>query len=104
MATPQRVAINFFLHPLLIPEVPDGESRREYHQADGEQIAQRDGVARNLPHPVQLGHKVEVHTVDTRDKRRGHEDNRCHRENLYNLILLDVNKAQSRILYVIQTL
>ena len=53
---------------------------------------------------VQFGHGLEVHAVDRRDERRGHEDHRRHGEDLDDLVLLDVDKTQRRILDIVQSL
>ena len=83
------------LQPLLELEEPEGEARDDEHQRDSPHIAVL---------PTELGHKLEVHAVHARNKRRGHEDNSGHRENLDYLVLLDIDKAKCRILNIVQTL
>ena len=53
---------------------------------------------------MQLGHDRKVHAINTCDQRRGHENHSSHREDLYDLVLLDIDKTQCRILDIVQTL
>ena len=46
----------------------------------------------------------EVHTINTRNERRRHENHCRNREDLYNLVLLDIDQTQSRILDIVQSL
>ena len=52
---------------------------------------------------MQFGHKVEVHTVQTRYKRWRKEDHIHDGEYLDNLVLLDVYQAEEGILQVVQS-
>ena len=44
--------------------------------------------------PVELGHEVEIHAVDAGDQRRRHEHHRDDREDLDDVVLLDVDQAE----------
>nr|DAO23870.1 MAG TPA: hypothetical protein [Caudoviricetes sp.] len=88
-------AAPFGSKPLFEAEEPDGEARAEDHQRNGEEVS----VA-----PVHLGHDRKVHAVDAGDQGRGHEDHGGHREDLDDLILLDVDEPQRGVLDVVQTL
>jgi len=46
------------------------------------------------PFLIQFRHNLEVHPVDARDKRGGHEDDRYDGENLDDLVLLDVHVTE----------
>ena len=47
---------------------------------------------------------MEIHAVDTRHERRGHEDHGRHRKDLDDLVLLDVDEPQRGVLDIVQTL
>ena len=50
---------------------------------------------------MQFRHEVEVHTVEATDEGRRQEDYIYDREDLYNLILLDVYQTEEGILEVV---
>ena len=52
---------------------------------------------------MQLRHKIKVHTIQTTYQRRRQEDDINDREDLYNLVLLDVYQTEEGILEVVQT-
>ena len=52
---------------------------------------------------MQLGHKVEVHTVHTRNQGGWQEYHIHHSEDFDNLVLLNVYKTEEGILEVVQT-
>ena len=83
------------LQPLHKLEEPICQARHYEHQGDGPHVAVL---------PLQLGHKLKVHTIHACNKCRGHEDYGCHGEDLNNLILLYINKTQRSILYIVETL
>ena len=93
------------LQPLLVAEIAHCESRGENHQADGEDVAKREAIAiLEGVDPLQLGHKLKVHTIDTRHQGRGHKYHSSDGEYLHNLVLLDVDKTERRVLDIVQTL
>ena len=53
---------------------------------------------------MQLGHEIEVHTVHTGNQSRWQEYHIHHREDLDDLVLLDVNKTEESILQVVETI
>ena len=87
--------MSFALQPLLKLEVPERKTRYQQHQGDSPQVAVL---------PVELGHKLKVHTVHACHQRSWHEDHGSHREDFYYLVLLDVDKTECSILDIVQTL
>src|SRR5699024_5644340 len=69
-------------------EVEIGCQSRSYHQADGKWIAER---------PVQLGHDIEVHAVDTGDHGRRQKNHGGNGKDLDDLALLEVDKTDRGI-------
>src|SRR5690554_3905438 len=81
------------LQPFSFFEVVEDKERREYHQKKGPGIS---------PFFIQFRHDIEVHPVDARDKRGGHEDDRYNGENFYDLVLFDVHVTQESVLQVVE--
>src|SRR5437868_12390813 len=75
--------------PFLEPEI--GDHGRDHHQD------QRDEIARR---PVQLGHDMEIHSVDRRDQRRRQEYHRRNRHDLDDVVLLVVDEPKRGVLKV----
>ena len=89
-----RYSLFDILQPFLSFKIPKKYQRGGDHDNNGQWIAER---------PFQLRHKTEVHTIDARDKCRGHEHNSNYCENFYHFVLLDIHQAQECILQVFQS-
>ena len=49
------------------------------------------------PRPVQFGHSLEVHAPDTDEDRRRHAYHRYDRQDLEEIVLLDVDESQDGV-------
>src|SRR5687768_15817398 len=72
------------LQPAALPEIPQGRDRAGDHQPERERVAVGPGQFREA---------LEVHAVDRRDQGRRQDGGRGHREDLDDLVLVDVDEA-----------
>ncbi len=70
--------------PAALAEVPHGPHRARHHQRDAVGVA----IA-----PLQFRHELEVHPVHARDERGRQQRDARHREDLDDLVLVDVDEA-----------
>src|SRR5262245_45401163 len=71
--------------PTLALEPQVGDGRRDHHQQQGHRIAQG---------PAQFRHVVEIHAINRGDECRRHKHDGNDGENLYDLVLLQVDECQ----------
>jgi hypothetical protein len=83
------------LQPLAAAEEIQGAEGGQGHQSD------REGEA---IFPLESIDELEVHSINTRDQCRGHENYRCNRKDLDDFVLFDVNQTQKGVLQILQTL
>src|ERR1700712_4932002 len=76
------------LQPSALPEIPERRDRAGHHQHDRKRVAEV---------PVELWQDLEVHAIDAGDQRRRQEGDRGHREDLDDLVLVDVDEADRGI-------
>ena len=85
----------YFLQPFFESEDEQHYTREDEHEGNGERITEG---------PIELRHKLEVHTVHAGHEGRRQEDNVYHGEYLDDLVLLDVYETEEGILQVVQTI
>src|SRR5580692_12610424 len=74
------------------PFLPSEEQVGQHSSTDHENQRRRI-----TPSPLELRHDLEIHAVDRGDDRRRHEDDRQHREQLDDVVLREVDEAESRV-------
>src|SRR6266404_4318878 len=74
--------------PATPTEIPEWRDRGGHHQHDRKRITEV---------PLQLGQYLEVHAIDAGDQGRRQEGDAGNRENLDDLVLVDVDETDGRI-------
>jgi len=85
----------YLLQPLTAAEEIQGAEGGQGHQSH------RKGEA---IFPLERIDEFEVHSINTSDQCRGHENYRCNREDLDDFVLFNVNQTQKGVLQILQTL
>ena len=84
----QNLDCGWLLQPTPLTEVPHRHQRRCHHQRQRKRVA---------PGLRELWHVLEVHAVDAGDQRGRQQGHAGHREDLDDLVLVDVDEADGGV-------